>query len=472
MEETPVNNGGISDVDEGESPGSLSRKRFSRKRAVISAVVVALALGLILGGRWFAFGQTHVSTDDAQVEPEIYPASARVAGHMLHAYVEENQSVRAGQVLAEIDPRDYQVAVDQARAALMQARAAAEAAAGTVNVTRRTGGAGVSQAQAGVAAARARKAMSERERASALSQVKSAQAAEKAAEAAVEMARKGVTSATAALVGAQANADQARKDAARMEALVKQGAVSTQQQEAAGALAVSAQANVEAAQAQASSAQSGVALAQERQRQASLGVTQAEEAAASAQAAVAQAEAAVRQAVAGKQSSLSNPEQIRVRRSEAGSAKAQVAIAEALLAQAKLNLWYTRIVASIDGVVAEKDVREGQYVQPGQLLVAIVPQLHTHLLANFKETQLKRIKPGQKVAFTVDAYPSLRFSGRVESISPGTGSVFTLLPPENASGNFTKVVQRVPVRIVVDGKQSPNRPLRAGMNVMATVDVG
>ncbi len=470
MEEALVDNDRISDVDEGDSPSQPSRRRFSHKRVVISLAVVVLLLGLIPGGRWFAFSQTHVSTDDAQVEPEIYPASPRVAGHVLHVYIEENQSVRAGQVLAEIDPRDYQVAVDQARAALEQAKAAAEAAAGTVNVTRRTGDAGISQAQAEVSAARARKTMSERERASALSQVKSAQAAEKAAEAAAEMARKEVTSRTAALVSAQANADQAREDAARMEALVKQGAVSTQQRDAAWALAVSAQANVEAAQAQVSSAESGVAQAQ--QRQASLGVVQAEEAAASAEASVAQAQAAVHQAVAGEQSSLSNPDQLGVRKSEAGSAKAQVVAAAARLEQAELNLSYTRITASIDGTVAERNVREGQYVQPGQPLVAVVPRLHTHLLANFKETQLRRIKPGQTVTFTVDAYPGLRFCGRVESISPGTGSVFSLLPPENASGNFTKVVQRVPVRIVVDEKESPNRPLRAGMSVVVTVDVG
>jgi membrane fusion protein (multidrug efflux system) len=149
-----------------------------------------------------------------------------------------------------------------------------------------------------------------------------------------------------------------------------------------------------------------------------------------------------------------------------------VAAARARLSQSALNLSYVQIPSPIDGVVAQKNVREGQYVQAGQPLFAVVPARAAYLEANFKETQLQRIKPGAPVRFTVDAYPGATFLGTVESISPGTGSVFSLLPPENASGNFTKVVQRVPVRIRIDWRRSADRALREGMSVVATVDTG
>ena len=472
MEETTIDKDSIRDVDEGEPAGPPPRGgRLLRRRVILPAMLILLAVVVALGGRWYAYSAGRVSTDDAQIEPEVYPVSARIAGHVLRVKVDENWSVRAGDVMAEIDPRDYQVALDESQAALEQAQASAQAAVGTVSVTQRTGGAGISQAQASVASALAKQVMSESDRASALSQISSARAAERASQAAVEMARKDVSSARAAVTGAIAVADQAAKDATRMESLVKQGAVSTQARDAAIAQSVTAQASVQVAEARLSSAEAAVIQAQERARQSAAAVTQAEQSAGAAKAAIEQAKAAVRQAQAGEQSSLSNPQQVRVRRSEASGARAQVAAAHARLEQAKLNLSYTRVVAPIDGIVAAKNVQEGQYVQPGQSLFAIAPRLHTHILANFKETQLRKIRPGQKVAFTVDAYPGLTFRGRVESISPGTGSVFALLPPENASGNFTKVVQRVPVRIAVDERTSPQRDLRAGMSVVATIDV-
>jgi membrane fusion protein (multidrug efflux system) len=413
-----------------------------------------------------------VSTDDAQVEPEIYPVSPRVGGHVLAVFAEENQQVKAGDVLVEIDPTDYRVGLEQATAALAQAEWSAKAATGTVRVTEQTGGAGISQAEAGLAGEKASEAASERGRAAAVSQVESAQAAEKAAEAAVEMAVREVASARAALTSAKANAGQARTDGQRMEALAAQGAVSAQQRDAAAALAVTAAANVEAAEAMVSSAEAGVAQARERLRQAALAVRQAGEGAAAAEAQVRQAQAAVAQAEAQVRSSQASPAQVGVRRSEAGSAGAQVAAAKARVEQAKLNLAYTRIVAAVDGVVAEKNVKPGQFVQAGQSLIAIVANSEAHLLANFKETQLARIRPGQRATFTLDAYPGVTFHGRVVSLSPGTGSVFSLLPPENASGNFTKVVQRVPVRLRVEGEAKAERPLRAGMSVVVTIDVG
>ncbi len=436
-------------------------------------LVVVLA-GVILGGRWIVYSRTHVSTDDAQIESDIYPVSARVAGHVRAVYVDTNQQVRAGQVLLEIDPRDYQVAVQQGEAALAQAASTAQAAGGTVGVTERTGSAGISQAKAALAAAQAQRAINERQSESAAGAVEAARADEKVAGAAVEVAGREVVSSQAAVTSARARADEAEKDAARMEKLLAEGAISTQQRDAAEAARITAQANVEAAQAQLRASEAGVTQAGERLRQAAVAVTQALQRAQAAQAGVAQAQAAVRQAEAGVRSSLSSPVQVRVRRSEAQSAQAQVAGARARLEQAQLNLSYTRIVSPVDGTVAQKNVEPGQFVQPGQPLFAVVPQAGAYVAANFKETQLACVRVGQRATFTVDSYPGISFSGRVESLSPGTGAVFSLLPPENASGNFTKVVQRVPVRIRIDqaadSARSPAPVLRAGMSVIAAVE--
>jgi membrane fusion protein, multidrug efflux system len=226
------------------------------------------------------------------------------------------------------------------------------------------------------------------------------------------------------------------------------------------------------AKAKLRSAQAAVAQAEARRNQAAATVAQAGQSASASHAQIATTEATVRQAQAGLASSEVSPAQVGVRRSEAKGATANVAAARARLEQARLNLSYTRIVAPVDGTVAQKNVEVGQYVQPGQSLVAVVPTQGTYVLANYKETQLERVRVGQPARFTVDAYPGTTFTGSVESISPGTGSVFSLLPPENASGNFTKVVQRVPVRIRITSAANPQTPLRAGMSAVATVEVG
>jgi membrane fusion protein (multidrug efflux system) len=255
-----------------------------------------------------------------------------------------------------------------------------------------------------------------------------------------------------------------------MDSLLASGAVSAQQRDAATATDLSAQANLEAAQADVEAAQAGLVEAQQRERQTAVAVRQAIRRAQAARAQVSQAEAAIRQAQAGLRGAESSPAQTGVRRSEARTALGRVTEAKARLAQAALNLSYTRLVAPVTGVVAKKNVEPGQFVQPGQSLLAIVAAGSDHVTANFKETQLGRVQRGQRATFTVDAYPGLTFYGRVESISPGTGAVFSLLPPENASGNFTKVVQRIPVRIAIDRSRSPRRVLRAGMSVVATVE--
>jgi len=454
----------------GEAPGGQAPRNSHRRRVALAILIGLVVGGAIVGGRWMAYSRTHVSTDDAQVDSDIYPVSPRVSGHVLRVLVATNQPVRAGQLLVEIDPTDYAVALSQAQAALAQAEGSARAATGTVSYTRQIGAADISQAAARVAAARAGEVASERGSESAAGQVESARAAETAAGAAVDGARRAVAAAEAGLTSARAKADEAKKDGARMESLVAAGAVSVQQRDAAVATSISAQADVEAASAQVESAQAALKQAQERQRQAGVAVTQAIQQAAAAKAQVSQAGAGVRQAEAALKGAETSPVQTKVRESEATSAQGRVAAAKASLQQAELNLRYTRIVAPVDGVVAKKNVKPGQFVQPGQSLIAVVAAGSNHITANLKETQMAKVRPEQRATFTVDAYPGVTFAGRVASISPGTGSVFSLLPPENASGNFTKVVQRIPVRIAIDRRADPGRVLRAGMSVVLTIE--
>ena len=395
-----ANNRTAAPEDNAHAAGAEGAARNDRRGKLIAVAIVVLIAALVFGVRWLAYSRNHVSTDDAQVESTIYSISSRVAGHVLKVPVDTNDSARAGQLLVEIDPTDYQVALQQAQATLAQAESSVSAASGTVELTQRTGSAGISQAAA-----------------------------------AVEGAKRVVAAARANLVSMEARADEARKEAARMELLLANGAVSVQQRDSAVAASISARANVEGARAQVRSAQAGLE----------------------------QARAALRAAE-------TSPVQTEVRRSEVGTARGRVAEARAKVEQAKLNLGYTRITSPADGVIAKKNVEPGQFVQPGQPLFALVGDDTSHITANFKETQLKKIKVGDRATFTVDAYPGVRFTGRVESISPGTGAVFSLLPPENASGNFTKVVQRIPVRIAIDEGNNPSHPLRAGMSVVVTVE--
>jgi membrane fusion protein (multidrug efflux system) len=462
------NQSGIRPAD--EAPGGRGMLGNGRRRITLLILVLAVIAGAIYGGRWFAYTRTHANTDDAQVEADIYPVSPRIMGHVSRVVVATNQAVRAGQLLVEIDPRDYQVALAQAEAALAAAKGSATAAEGTVNVTEQTGAAGISQAAAQVAASRAGEVMSKRESESASDQVEAARADEAAAAAAVDVAQRGVAAAEAAITGARAKADEAQKNAARADQLLQQGAMSAQQRDAAVAASVSAQAAVEVAQAQAESARAALRQAQQRQRQAQVAVGQAIQRAQAARAQVAQAAAGVAQAEAALRSAQSTPIQTGVRKSEARGAQGRLAQAQAQLEQAKLNLSYTRIVAPVDGVVAKKNVQAGQFVQPGQSLMAVVATASIHVTANFKETQMRGIRPGQRATFSVDAYPGVRFTGHVASVSPGTGSVFSLLPPENASGNFTKVVQRIPVRIAVDRSSRGKPVLRDGMSAVVTVE--
>ena len=391
-------------------------------------VLVGVALVLIVAaGAWWWTSQGHESTDDAQVDAHVTQIASRVGGTVLRVAVNDNQVVDAGTVLAEVDPRDYQVAVDKARAELADAEAGAIAAQSNVPITSMSTESGVSAAQGAVDQLRSAVETSSKE---------------------VDVARVRIRAAESRLREAEAKATRSRRDVERLKGLLAKDEVSQQQYDAAVAAADAQAAATDTARAQIAEAEAGIRMAESRQTQVQAGEPSAR--------------AALRNAQTG-------PEQVTAMRARAASAQAHVEQAKATLAQADLNLQYTVIKAPARGVVSKKSVNPGQVIQASQPLMSIVQTDEVWITANFKETQLTEMRAGQRVAISVDAFNGKAFQGKLDSIAAATGARFSLLPPENATGNFVKVVQRVPVKIVLDSGQDPEHLLRPGMSVTPTV---
>lgn len=405
-----------------ETDAEPPERRIALKWYVVAAAVVIVAGALTY--RYFAARET---TDDAQVEAHIHPVSARVTGTAVRVNVKDNQYVEAGTVLAELDPKDYQVAVDKARADLMDAEAMASAGRTDVPMTSTTTASRVSGSEAGVKEAQTSLESTQQELAAAKSRVESQQARVREA---------------------QANAQRAAKDLERFKRLVAKEEISQQQYDAAVAENESRQAAVDSVRAQVREAEQSVRVAESN---------------------VQRERARLAQAQANLAASQTAPQQVAMTKARSDSAAAHVEQAKAQLEQAQLNLSYTRIVAPVAGLVAKKSLETGQTVQAGQPLLAVVALENIWIVANFKETQLRDMRPGQAVDIEVDAYGGRQYRGRVDSISAATGARFSLMPPENASGNFVKVVQRVPVKIILEKGQDPEHLLRPGMSVVPTV---
>ncbi len=391
---------------------------------------VLVVLFLVAGAgtaTWLYTTRGRETTDDAQVDARVTPIAARVGGHVLRVAVNDNQQVEAGTVLLEIDPRDYQVAVDKARAELADAEAGAIAAQSNVPIASTTASSNVSSARGSI---------------------EQAKSGTEAAAKDVDVATAKLGAAEARLREAEANATRSARDVERLRGLLAKDEISQQQFDTAVASADVTRAGVDTAKALIAEAQASIRMAESRRAQ--------------ALAAEGQAEASLRTANTG-------PEQVTAMRAHASSAQARVEQAQATLAQAELNLEYAVIKAPVRGVVSRKSVNQGQVVQVGQPLLALVQSDDVWVTANFKETQLAGMKAGQKVAIDVDAYGGREFTGHIDSIAAATGARFSLLPPENATGNYVKVVQRVPVKIVIDAGQDPDRVLRPGMSVTPTV---
>jgi membrane fusion protein (multidrug efflux system) len=356
------------------------------RRALLAVIIVAVALGIAPAIRYYNQFSTHVSTDDAYVDGTVALVSTRVAGTVSAVYVEDNWTVKRGDLLVTLDPRDFQVRVDQAEAQL----------------------------------ARAKQTVDEM-----FAQIKAAEAGQSLAE---------------------SQAKQARLDFHRAEQLRKAGVVSTEFYDQAVTAYRMGEANVALAQHEVT------------QAQAALGGPVVDHAAI---ADTADDSAATTQAAKSREESLD----------DARYDRPVVQQARAELEQAKLDLAYTKITAPFDGVITHKNVHVGHRVQPGEPLMADVPTQHLYIIANFKETQLTYVRVGQKATIAADIYPGFIYRGHIDSISMGTGAAFSLLPPENATGNWVKVVQRIPVKIVLDEEPPADKPLRLGLSVDASVDI-
>jgi len=404
--------GGAAQNTEPEVPAQKSGRKF---------IIIAVVILLVIGAGIFYWRSTYTeSTDDAQVDGDLYQVSSRVTGQVIKVYVEDNQTVKQGDAIAEIDPRDYQVALEQAQANLASAQAAAIQQTVNVPITNVNVTTSVDTTSSDV----------------------------QGSTAAVDQARKQEQAAEARVAAAKANAVKSRLDVERYTPLVEKDVISKQQYDAAVATDASNQAAVLEAEAnqiasQAQVTQSLQKLSQSRYQSA--------------------------------QSIKTGPDQVRAQQARANSAMADVKQSQAKVDQAVLNLGYTHITAPIGGIINKKNVQVGANVSIGQDLLTIIPLTNLWVTANFKETQLGEMRPGQDVTIKVDALGGRKFHGTVTQIGGATGSRLSLFPPENATGNYVKVVQRIPVRIdfTKDSLQNDNKDfaLRPGMSVTPDVEV-
>jgi membrane fusion protein (multidrug efflux system) len=378
------------------------------------AIVIGIIVLLVIGFFAYRYFTSYESTDDAQIDGHINSVSARVSGHVIKLNVQDNQYVQAGTVLVEIDPADYQLAYDKAKADYADAQAAALAAGVNVPITSISTSGQVSATEADVNSARA----------------------------GIEVALHQYQAAKAQLQQAEANDVKAQNDLGRYKQLIAKQEISQQQFDQAVAAAQASSAGVEAARATVDASQQQVTQAQGK----------------------------LVQAQSNWATARTAPRQMQVTRARAASAVAEVQRMKANLDQAQLNLQYTKVVAPVNGIVSDRTVEVGQNVAPGQELMKVINLDDIWVTANFKETQLRDMKAGQRVLIDVDAN-GRKYYGRVDSIAGASGARFSLLPPENATGNYVKVVQRIPVKIDFDPGSNKDHQLRPGMSVTPKVQI-
>ena len=404
------------------------------RKKPVKLILVGVGVGAIVAGafgyHWWQFAAAHEETDNATVTGQIHPVSARIPGTVDQVLVNDNQTVQKGQLLVKLDPRDYQLKLQQAQADLAAAQQKASTAQVNIALSFKNAEAATTQSSGDIA---------------------KAQAAIAQAQAQVTESQAGIPRAQAQLAASDANLDKARTDYDRFNLLYSQGAVAQRELDTARQAFQVAQAQRNADTEQVAQAQSKLAQTQQTVETAQAGLT-------SSQGGLQQAEAK------GIQTEVS--------RSDLGTAQAAIAQAQAALKNAQQQLSYTTLTAPVEGRVGRKNVEVGQQIQAGTPLMAIVSNEYW-VTANFKETQLEKMRPGQTAEVKLDSFPHKIFTGRVESFSPASGAQFALLPPDNATGNFTKVVQRIPVKVVLDpdsirGYESVITP---GMSATVTVEL-
>jgi len=405
-------------------------KRKKPKGLILAGLGVTSLVAGVFGFHWWQYASTHEETDDAYVAGNVHPISSRISGTISEVLVNDNQQVQTGYLLVKLDPRDNQIQVQQAEAALEAALRQANAARTNINLASANAAGNTQQAQGNVS---------------------SSSAAIATAEAAVKQAQAGIPAAQAAVAQADANLQKAQADYNRYNTLYQEGVVSRQQLD-------TAKATYYADLAQKNSAIQGVVQAQAALTQAQENVTKAK--------------AQLTASKGGLQQARATSFQPQVNRSQYKAAQAAIAQAQANLNNALLQLSYTNIYAPTQGRVGNKTVQVGQRLQPGTPLMSIVENDYW-VVANYKETQLERMHPGEQVEVKIDAFPHHPFIGRVDSFSPGSGATFALLPSDNATGNFTKIVQRVPVKIVFDPTsiQGYESRITPGMSAVVSVEL-
>lgn len=394
-------------TERGYTPPARKNSKTRRNIVILIVVLVFLVGGVFL----WRYLSRYESTDDAQADVHLYPVSARISGYVVKVNVDDNQWVEKGAVLVEIDPKDYEVAVAQAQANLASAEATAQSLNITVPITSVNSSSQLSSTASDIVNTTA----------------------------GIIAAQRQLTAAQAQVEQAEANDVKVQDDLKRYKLLVDKKEVAAQVYDQALAAAKSSTAAVAAARANESAAQQFVAQAQSRQVQAE----------------------------ANHQYAETGPQQVSSSKARARAAIADVEAKRALLDQAQLNLGYTKIVAPVSGEV-NKSVVVGLNVQAGQQLLTVVPLDEVWVTANFKETQLRHMRVGQKAEIHIDSTGRI-LKGHVDSIAGATGPLFSLLPPENATGNYVKIVQRIPVKIVLDPGENRDRQLRPGMNVVPDV---
>ncbi|MGA2714849.1 MAG: HlyD family secretion protein [Bryobacteraceae bacterium] len=387
---------------------SLGRRMREHPIKLVVFLIFLVAAGNA-GYRFWVYLNSYESTDDAQIDGDIYAVTSRIEGTIKAVYVEDNQQVKQGQLLVELDPRDYDVSLEQAKAALNESQTQVAVARPNVPITSVSTETTLSTAATDIAAARATVAAAERDYESAVADIRNA----------------------------EADSVKAQADLARYKQLVSKDEISQQQYDQADAAAKSAAANVDAKQATAEADARNIDEARARLEQAQTKQVEAQR---------------------------NRPQQIAIQDATVRSRQATADRQKTIVDQAMLNLSYTKIVAPIDGVIGKKNAEPGQQVSPGQQLMADVPLNNLWITANFKETQLRKMHPGQRATIHVDAYDR-DYEGFVESLAAASGARFSLLPPENATGNYVKVVQRLPVRIRLKPGEDSSHLLRPGMSV-------
>jgi membrane fusion protein (multidrug efflux system) len=400
---------------EAARPAERQPEPPKRRKSPLGLIIILLVLAAAIAGAvlWWIHSGTYEETDDAQVNAHLSAISSRVAGTVTAVYVEENQFVKAGQLIAELDPRDYQNALDQARSQKVQSEAQVRAINPNVPITETSNRATLSSSEADLANS----------------------------QAAVSAAERDYDAAEADLRQAEANAAKAQADVTRYQPLVAKDEVPREQYDQVVATAKAQAAVVDSRRASAAAARKTV-----DQRNASLTQTQARL----------------------REAQENAPLQVAIRRADIVTRQASVKTSETQVARAELDLSYTKIYAPVSGIVSRRTVEVGQRVNAGQQMVQIAQIGDLWVTANFKETQLRRMHPGQRVTVHVDAFKQ-DLNGHVDSMPASTGAINSLLPPENATGNYVKVIQRLPLRIRFEAGQSGLERLRPGLSVVPRV---